>query len=192
MALAKSVVMQKNSQGVIATMQETDANDKERLLELEIKEAQRVINAAFSKAPCFKLLIGALNSSKGSISRVEEMCSLRPGIPLQPMLSRPATNPGNALEILKNQHDRCEIDIDNSDAENIEIACEYKYDGERCQIHVFCSDEDISVQLFSRNLENTTDRFPDVVTMIKQCSNVAENGNLTMMILHLLYWIVKS
>ena len=54
-------------------MQEVDANEKERLLGLEIKEAQRVINAAFSKAPCFKLLIGALNSSNGSISRVEEM-----------------------------------------------------------------------------------------------------------------------
>ena len=81
MALAKSIVMQKKA-GVIATTQETEGNDKERLLELEIKEAQRVINAAFSKAPCFKLLIGALNASKGSISCVEEMCSLRPGIPL--------------------------------------------------------------------------------------------------------------
>ena len=63
--------------------------------------------------------------------------------------------------------DGCANDSDNSGAENIEIACEYKYDGERCQIHVFGSDEGVSVQLFSRNLENTTDRFPDVVTMIK-------------------------
>ena len=168
MALAKSVVMQEKCEtSSVAKTRETETIDREHLQKLEIKEAQRVINAAFSKTPCFEVLIDALRACKGSVSCVEDICSLRPGIPLQPMLSRPATNPTNALEILRNQRGRCEMDSDNSNAEKIEIACEYKYDGERCQIHVFCSGKDINVQTFSRNLENTTDRFPDVVTMIK-------------------------
>ena len=113
----------------------------------------------------FQVTDDSLNSSNGSISRVEEMCSLRPRI-LCNLCYQDCCRPGNALEILK-ASDGCANDIDNSGAENFEIACEYKYDGERCQIHVFGSDEGVSVQLFSRNLENTTDRFPDVVTMIK-------------------------
>ena len=56
----------------VAKTQETDANEKEHLLGLEIKEAQRVVNAVF-KNLMFKLLIGALNSSNGSISRVENV-----------------------------------------------------------------------------------------------------------------------
>ena len=73
MALAKSVVMQKKA-GVIATSTRDRDERKEQLLGLEIKEAQRVINALhFQKPPCFKLLIGALNASKGSISCIEDV-----------------------------------------------------------------------------------------------------------------------
>ena len=120
------------------------------------------------------------------------------------MLSRPAHNITNAIDILTNQHGKSGISsIENEEEENVEaesstittttttstgstnnkklqFACEYKYDGERCQLHMFTKDtSDIinvddddddtkfDIQLFSRNLENTTSRFPDIVSLVK-------------------------
>jgi len=42
---------------------------------------------------------------------------------------------------------------------------EFKYDGERAQIHVISRDE---VQVFSRNLKNMTEKYPDVIKIVKQ------------------------
>lgn len=47
--------------------------------------------------------------------------------------------------------------------ENNKFTCEYKYDGLRGQVHYMDGD----VQIFSRNLENMTDQYPDVVELIK-------------------------
>lgn len=49
--------------------------------------------------------------------------------------------------------------------EKIGIAiCEYKYDGERLQIHK----NGKSVELFSRNLENITEQYPDIIRFVQQ------------------------
>jgi DNA ligase-1 len=45
-----------------------------------------------------------------------------------------------------------------------EAACEWKYDGERIQIHK----EGEEIQLFSRRLERITDQYPDVRALIRQ------------------------
>jgi len=50
-----------------------------------------------------------------------------------------------------------------------ECACEYKYDGERLQIHK----EQDTIRLYTRNLENTTFQYPDVCDLIKRIK--AEN-----------------
>ena len=48
--------------------------------------------------------------------------------------------------------------------------CEYKYDGERVQIHKNGND----IELFSRNLENITSQYPDVVKSTKANLKVRE------------------
>lgn len=71
------------------------------------------------------------------------------GLPVRPMLAK-ATN--GISEVLDKFSD-------------VEFTCEYKYDGERAQIHIL---EDGSVQIYSRNAENTTGRYPDVVERVRK------------------------
>lgn len=52
--------------------------------------------------------------------------------------------------------------------ENIRFTCEYKYDGFRGQIHFDRSRIGEEVKIYSRNLENMTQQYPDVVEFVKE------------------------
>jgi DNA ligase-1 len=51
------------------------------------------------------------------------------------------------------------------------LTCEFKYDGLRGQVHYF----DGTIQIFSRNLENITEAYIDLVQNIKK--NMAGKEN---------------
>ncbi|RYR11310.1 hypothetical protein Ahy_B05g079772 isoform C [Arachis hypogaea] len=55
-------------------------------------------------------------------------------------------------------------DILNS-LQDVQFTCEYKYDGERAQVHYM---ENGSVEIYSRNAERNTGKFPDVVAAISR------------------------
>jgi DNA ligase 1 len=95
---------------------------------------------------CSDLGFVARTLADGGLATVERI-EVRPGHPVRPML---AQRLAAAADILDKLGGTC--------------AAEYKYDGERVQIHK----ENGSFVLFSRRLERITDQYPDVVDLLRQ------------------------
>ncbi|RHY31706.1 hypothetical protein DYB32_003234 [Aphanomyces invadans] len=123
---------------------------------------------AFSEFPNYEVLASSLlkifareNDQKGIFAsqfvELAEFCHLTPGIPVSPMLARPTKSYAMVL-------DRFQA---------MPFTCEYKYDGERAQIHILPNGE---ISIFSRNFENSTERFPDVKLSI---AKAAQKANVT-------------
>lgn len=116
---------------------------KEKLAEQSLK-----LKTAYCECPTYDLMIPAL-LDKG-VDKLHEVCKLTPGIPLKPMLAHPTKGVQEVLTRF----------------ENCKFTCEWKYDGERAQVHLH---EDGSMSIFSRNQENNTTKFPDVINRFKNC-----------------------
>ncbi len=74
-----------------------------------------------------------------------------PGAPVRPSLAERLPTAEKILEKVGNK-----------------VAVEPKYDGFRCQVHIYKENGEKKVQIFSRNLENTTHMFPDLVEGAKK------------------------
>ena len=51
--------------------------------------------------------------------------------------------------------------------ESADFTCEWKYDGERAQIHVLEGGE---IRVYSRNSENNTSKYPDIIARMPKAS----------------------
>ncbi|XP_062015597.1 DNA ligase 1-like [Rosa rugosa] len=112
-----------------------------------LEEAAKIVKQVYSLLPVYDKIIPALLS--GGVWNLPKTCSFTLGIPVGPMLAKPSKG---VSEIVQKFQDT-------------EYTCEYKYDGERAQIHYM---EDGTVEIYSRNAERNTGKFPDVAIAVSR------------------------
>jgi len=123
------------------------STDNDKFKEILGKESLK-LKTAYCECPSYDILIPALLS--GGIDNLSDACKITPGIPLKPMLAHPTKGVQEVLTRF----------------ENCSFTCEWKYDGERAQIHLH---EDGKVNIFSRNQEDNTSKYPDIISRLPKC-----------------------
>ena len=125
------------------------------------KEIYRILLASKNQLSDEDIFFGhiiELIQKKTNFSELIDLCQIRCGIPVNPQLARPTTG-------IKVIFDRFA---------DTPFTCEYKYDGFRGQIHYYNK----KTQIFSRNLEDMTETYPDVVEFINNfIKESAEKNN---------------
>ncbi|KAD4888374.1 hypothetical protein E3N88_20447 [Mikania micrantha] len=127
-----------------------------------LKETLQRLSAAVIEAyniiPNLDLLIPSV-MDKGILFSSETL-SMVPGIPIKPMLAKITNGIPQVLKLFQGKA----------------FSCEFKYDGQRAQIHKL---SDGSIRVFSRNGDETTSRFPDVRSIINE---ICKSDTLTFII----------
>ncbi|RDI76645.1 hypothetical protein Vi05172_g13353 [Venturia inaequalis] len=125
-----------------------------------LAKGETTLKSVYSELPSYEVIIPAILAH--GLSDLHENCKLQPGVPLKPMLAKPTKS---ITEVL----DR----FDGKD-----FTCEYKYDGERAQIHFVAHDSPMQyattvpqagksdkgiANVFSRNSEDLSKKYPDIL-----------------------------
>ena len=120
------------------------------------------IKEATCECPNFDQIISVLLQVGTDTDALREQCHLQVGIPLKPMLAKPTKGVNIVLKRF----------------ENIRFTCEYKYDGFRGQIHYYKKPGATkpTVAIYSRNLEDMTIAYPDVVNFLLDYVPTLESG----------------
>ena len=129
---------------------------KGEALDARLAKAEEIIKQCFSEMPNYEVIIPALLAH--GIDELPKHAALTAGVPVKPMLAKPTKGIGEVLDRFS----------------NCSFTCEYKYDGERAQIHLM---SDGSVRVFSRNSEDNTSKYPDIAQLMprakKDCTTSA-------------------
>ncbi|CAK9187245.1 unnamed protein product [Ilex paraguariensis] len=112
-----------------------------------LEEAAKIVKQVYSVIPVYDKIVSALLT--GGVWNLAKTCSFSPGIPVGPMLAKPTKGVSEIVDKFQ----------------DMEFTCEYKYDGERAQIHYM---ENGSVEIYSRNAERNTGKFPDVIAAVSR------------------------
>lgn len=127
----------------------------------QLKKGEETFKAVYNELPAYEVIVPAL--LEHGIWKLRESLKLRPGVPLKPMLAKPTKSIGEVLDRFEGK----------------DFTCEYKYDGERAQIHYVAHDaeEDFAAavapaagktergisNIFSRNSEDLSKKYPDIL-----------------------------
>ncbi|PKU64573.1 DNA ligase 1 [Dendrobium catenatum] len=115
-----------------------------------LEEAAKIIKQVYSVLPDYGKIVPALLHV--GVLKLSEACNFSLGVPVGPMLAKPTKSVSEILDKFQ----------------GTEFTCEYKYDGERAQIHYM---EDGSIEVYSRNAERNTGKYPDVVSAVSRFKN---------------------
>ncbi|KAK0266379.1 hypothetical protein B0A54_04869 [Friedmanniomyces endolithicus] len=107
---------------------------------------EELVKACFARRPNYNDLVPVLLDI-GISDELLVRCGLAMHIPLRPMLGGITRDLGEMLAKLEGR----------------EFSCEYKYDGQRAQVHC---DKNGKVTIFSRHLEVMTEKYPDLVALV--------------------------
>merc|ERR1712190_115045 len=105
------------------------------------------VKQAFCEVPNFSLVTDALFAGHDG-ETLNEVCHMTLGIPVKPMLAKPSKGILEVVERLSGKR----------------FTGEFKYDGERAQIHIIDRN---TIKVYSRNSENMTEKYPDVIQVVK-------------------------
>ncbi|OLN86520.1 DNA ligase 1 [Colletotrichum chlorophyti] len=161
LGLAERTVLVSLAQAVV--FHEADAKGKVPE-PTDVEQAESILKTVYSELPSYDIIIPAM--VEHGIMNLREHCKLKPGVPLKPMLAKPTKAITEVLDRFENQT----------------FTCEYKYDGERAQIHYVAksANEELSQSLpgatkaaadgvasiFSRNSEDLSKKYPDILAKL--------------------------
>ncbi|KAF2094801.1 ATP-dependent DNA ligase [Rhizodiscina lignyota] len=129
----------------------------------QLAKGETTLKSVYSELPSYEVIIPAI--LKHGLSHLKENCKLQAGVPLKPMLAKPTKSITEVLDRFEGKH----------------FTCEYKYDGERAQIHFVSHDsaeqyataapkegktEKGISNIFSRNSEDLSKKYPDILAKL--------------------------
>ncbi|CAG8491951.1 10380_t:CDS:2 [Acaulospora morrowiae] len=125
--------------------------DSMETIKSKLRSSENLLKECYAQFPNYNGIVKCL--LENPIDTLLDICHLTVGVPLRPMLGKITQD---LAQVFKKSEGKL-------------LNCEYKYDGQRAQIHM---DQDGSVTIFSRHLENMTGKFPDIVQIIPRiCSD---------------------
>lgn len=139
----------------IRSQKDLSSMKKEELADT-YSRCEELVKACFARRPNYNDLVPVLLEI-GICDELLVRCGLTMHIPLRPMLGSITRDLAEMLTKLDGR----------------EFACEYKYDGQRAQIHC---DESGKVTIFSRHLEVMTDKYPDLVELMPKIRGEGVNS----------------
>ncbi|KAJ5888660.1 DNA ligase 1 [Penicillium taxi] len=158
LGLAERTVLVSLAQALVS--HEAAVADKKAPSPEQMAEGEAILKTVYSELPSYEIIIPAI--LENGLFKVRDVCKLQPGIPLKPMLAKPTKSITEVLDRFEGK----------------EFTCEYKYDGERAQIHYVApsaihkypvttatlqKDNKGFSAIFSRNSEDLSKKYPDVL-----------------------------
>ncbi|TGO35647.1 hypothetical protein BHYA_0151g00210 [Botrytis hyacinthi] len=160
LGLAEKTVLVSLAQAMVCHEIEAKGSGKVPSTE-QMAKGESILKAVHSSLPSYDVIIPAM--LEHGIFNLKDNCKLQPGVPLKPMLAKPTKAITEVLDRFENQT----------------FTCEYKYDGERAQIHYVSKDSPKQylgatpaaakpsaeglAAIFSRNSEDLSKKYPDIL-----------------------------